>query len=187
MIRILTFAYLIISMNLIPGSVAAENEPNLYKLHPGDSVSVSVWREDKLRTQTIVLPDGSISLPLIGRVEVAGLSTIDAEKKVTERLKEFLPDPIVAIVISGIDGNRAYVMGKVLHPGPVVINGPITVLQAISIVGGFDKFADQGRIKVIRSNAEGQEVLPVSYSDIISGKDMSTNIRLQAGDTIVVP
>jgi polysaccharide export outer membrane protein len=79
------------------------------------------------------------------------------------------------------------VTGKVIHPGSLIINGPITVLQAISIVGGLDRFADQGGIKVIRTNADGQEVLPVDYSDIISGKNISTNIQLKAGDTIVVP
>ena len=74
-----------------------------------------------------------------------------------------------------------------MHPGSLIINGPITVLQAISIVGGFDKFADEDGIKVIRSIPGGQQIIPVDYSHIISGKDMSTNVQLQAGDTIVVP
>jgi len=185
--EILAFTYFMACLFFISDSAAVETVPSLYKLHQGDTVTVSVWREDTLRTQAIVLPDGSITLPLIGRVEVASLSTFEAEQRITDRLKEYLPDPIVSVVVSGIDGNRAYVMGKVLHPGPVVINGPITVLQAISIVGGFEKFADQGNIKVIRTSAGNQEVLPVKYSDIISGKNMSTNIKLQAGDTIVVP
>ena len=98
-----------------------------------------------------------------------------------------LPDPVVTVVVAGIEGNRAYVMGKVIKPGPLIISGPITVLQAFSIVGGFDRFADVSGIKVIRAKPEGQEILPVNYMDIISGKNMSTNIQLRAGDTIVVP
>ena len=74
-----------------------------------------------------------------------------------------------------------------MHPGALIINGPTTVLQAISLVGGFDKFADESSIKVIRAKADGQEILPVNYKDIVSGKNVSTNIQLRAGDTLVVP
>ena len=134
-----------------------------------------------------VLPNDSITLPLADHIEVDGLSTPKAEKRIAAKLKEYLPDPVVTVVISSIDGNRAYVMGKVSKPGPLIISGPTTVLQAISMVGGFDKFADEGGIKVIRTKSDGQEILPVHYKNIISGKDMSTNILLKAGDTIVVP
>jgi polysaccharide export outer membrane protein len=150
-------------------------------------VQVSVWKEDSLLKEVMVLPDGSITLPLAGRVEVAGLSTPEAERMIIAKLKPYLPDPVVTVVITGISGNGAYVLGKVVHPGTLKIDGPLTVLQAISMVGGFDKFADEGGIKVIRTKPDGQEILPVHYKDIISGKDMSTNILLKAGDTIVVP
>lgn len=169
------------------GTLAETENPGIYRLRQGDRILISVWRETTLQREVVVLPDGSITFPLIGRVAVASLSAPEVEQIVTVRLKKFLPDPDVSVVIVGIDGNRAYVTGKVIHPGSLVINGPISVLQAISIVGGLDRFADQGGIKVIRTNADGQEVLPVDYSDIISGKDISTNILLKAGDTIVVP
>lgn len=167
--------------------VIAADKPDIYQLRQGDTLMVSVWREDTLQRQVIVLPDGSITFPLIGRVEVAGLSTPEVEQRIALKLKEYFPEPIVSVVIVGIDGHRAYVTGKVLHPGPLTISGPITVLQAISLVGGFDRFADESGIKVIRAKPDGQEVLPVSYKDIISGKNMSTNILLKAGDTLVVP
>jgi polysaccharide export outer membrane protein len=165
----------------------AIDTPSVYQLHAGDSVLISVWREDSMQKQVIVLPDGSITFPLIGRVDVAGLSTSEVEQRIATKLKEFFPEPIVTVVIVGIDGNRAYVIGKVMHPGPLIINGPITVLQAISVVGGLDKFADQGGIKVIRSNPDGQVILSVNFGEIISGKNLSTNILLKAGDTLVVP
>ena len=167
--------------------VLAADKPDIYQLRQGDTVLISVWREDTLQRQVIVLPDGSITFPLIGRVEVAGLSTPEVEQRIAKKLKEYIPEPIVTVVIVGIDGNRAYVTGKVIHPGPLIISGPITVLQAISLVGGFDKFADEGGIKVIRSKPDGQEIIPVKYSDIISGRSTSTNILLKAGDTLVVP
>jgi polysaccharide export outer membrane protein len=165
----------------------AADKPDIYRLRQGDKVLISVWREETLQREVVVLPDGSVTFPLIGRVEVAGLSTPEVEQNITTKLKKYFPEPIVTVVIVGIDGNRAYVTGKVIHPGSLIINGPITVLQAISIVGGFDKFADESSIKVIRAKPDGQEILRVDYKDIISGKNISTNIQLKAGDTLVVP
>ena len=184
--KLLVIYFLLSAIMCSEQVVAAVNQVD-YKLHPGDSVSVSVWRQDALQKQLIVLPDGSITFPLIGRIEVAGLTTHEIEQIITTKLKTYIPDPVVTVSVAGIDGNRAYVIGKVMHPGSLIINGPITVLQAISIVGGFDKFADEDGIKVIRSIPGGQQIIPVDYSHIISGKDMSTNVQLQAGDTIVVP
>lgn len=182
--------FLVFSLSLVcvrlELAVAAGN-PDIYQLRQGDVVMVSVWREEALQKQVVVLPDGSITFPLVGRVEVGGLSTPEVERRITEKLKKYLPEPVVTVVITAIDGNRAYVLGKVRNPGPLIISGPITVLQAISIVGGLDKFADEGGIKVIRAKPEGQKIFSVNYSDIISGKNMSSNIQLKAGDTIVVP
>jgi polysaccharide export outer membrane protein len=185
--RIIFFAYFLLYICINSELAVAAGNPDIYQLHQGDTLMVSVWREDTLQKQVVVLPDGSITFPLIGRVDVAGLGTLEVERRITAKLKEYLPDPVVTVVIAGIDGNRAYVMGKVIHPGYLIISGPTTVLQAISIVGGFDKFADEGGIKVIRAKSDSQEIFPVHYKDIISGRDMSTNIQLKAGDTIVVP
>ena len=168
-------------------TAVAVDSTGMYLLRQGDSVMISVWREDALQKQVIVLPDGSITFPLVGRIEVAGLSTPEVERRITTKLKEYIPEPVVTVVIAGIEGNRAYVMGKVNSPGSLIINGPLTVLQAISVMGGFDKFADESGIKVIRAKGDHQEVFPVHYKDIISGRDMSSNIQLKAGDTIVVP
>lgn len=167
-------------------SLATES-PVVYHLLQGDTVKVSVWREDTLEQEVKVLPDGSITLPLAGRIDVGGLSTPEVETLITEKLKKFLPDPVVTVVISSTEGNRAFVIGKVARPGQFIISGPTTVLQAISIMGGFDRFADEGGIKVIRKKGDAQEIISVHYKDIISGKDMSTNIQVQAGDTVIVP
>jgi len=166
---------------------AVASKPEIYRLHQGDTLEISVWKENDLQKPAVVLPDGSITFPLAGRLEVVGLSTTEAEQLIAAKLKTYLPDPTVSVVISGIAGNTAYVLGKVIHPGSIVINGPLSVLQAISTAGGFDKFADEGGIKVIRENSNHQSLLSVNYKNIISGKDMSTNIQLKANDTIVVP
>ncbi len=170
---------------LVYTSVAFGAEP--YRLHEGDMLQVSVWGEDTLQKEVRVLPDGSISFPLAGRVEVANLSTPEVEKQITEKLKTYLPDPQVTVVVSNIEGNRAYIAGKVLRPGAILITGPVTVLQAISMAGGLDKFADDGAVKIIRREGNKQNVLSVNYDKLIKGQSLESNVLLSSGDTVVVP
>ena len=149
-----------------------------YKLNQGDMLQISVWGEETLQKEVRVLPDGSISFPLAGRVEVANTTTPEVEKLVTEKLKAYLPDPQVTVIVSNIEGNRAYVLGKVLHPGPVLLIAPMTVLQALSFAGGLDKFADLDAIKVLRKGANGQTAIPVNYDKLIEGQSLDSNILL---------
>lgn len=170
-----------------PSVTSADEKNGVYLLSPGDVISVSVWGEEKLHEEVRVLPDGSISFPLAGRVEVAGLDSTAVEQKIAAKLKKDVSDPNVSVVIKSIEGNVVYVQGKVIKPGLVQMAGPTAVLQALSMSGGLDKFADKDAILVVRRKGGGQEILPVRYSDLTSGRDMSTNIQLQAGDTVVVP
>ncbi|WP_248920236.1 polysaccharide biosynthesis/export family protein [Pseudomonas entomophila] len=163
------------------------NEPTPYLLSPGDRVMISVWQEDTLRQETTVLPDGSITFPLVGRVDVVGLDATGAAQRIGVKLKEYLAEPNVSVVVINPAGNVVYVQGKVVKSGPVSMAGPTAVLQALSMSGGLDKFADVSDIKVIRGQGSSQKVLPVRYKDLVSGRDLSTNFQLQAGDTLVVP
>ena len=165
---------------------AAPSEP-AYRLNPGDVVMVSGWQEDSLKQEATVLPDGSITFPLAGRIDVAGLDVASVEKQVASKLEKFLPDPNVSVVVKSNAGNLVYVQGKVIKPGPVQMSGPTAVLQALSMSGGLDKFADESEIMVVRGTGTSQRILPVRYKDLVTGRDMSTNIQLQAGDTLVVP
>lgn len=158
-----------------------------YTLKEGDALDISVWGEDTLTKEAIVLPDGSITFPLAGRITVVGNSVVEVEEKVTNKLKKYLPDPQVTVVVAGVAGNQIYILGKVETPGPVLMSGPMTVMQALSLNGGFGKFADLDGIKVLRNTSKGQKVFPVNYSSLIKGKNLESNILLQAGDTILVP
>ena len=84
-------------------------------------------------------------------------------------------------------GSGVYVLGKIGRPGPIPIIGPMTVMQALSIAGALDKFAEPNGIKVLRTTADGQQVMPVHYDKILHGQDLETNVSLQPGDTILVP
>jgi len=179
---------MIVQIFMMTASVAqAADVPQSYKLRHGDLIQVSVWGEDKMQKESLVLPDGSITYPLAGRVEVIGLTSTEAEKKIAERLKTYLPDPQVSVVIAKIEGNVAHVLGKVLKPGQVLMTGPTTVLTAISMAGGLDKFADKGAIKVLRVTPQGQKAIPIHYDQLIKGDHLDSNITLMPGDTILVP
>lgn len=184
MFKNILFSLLVTSILSVSSAFALDNT---YKLKEGDSLNVSVWGEETLQKEAIVLPDGSITFPLAGRVDVAGATVVEVEKKITEKLKVYLPDPQVTVVVSGINGNQIFILGKVLTPGPVLMSGPMTVMQALSLNGGFDKFADLDSIKVLRIVNGIQKVIPVNYSALIQGRDLKSNVMLNAGDTILVP
>lgn len=183
----LKLTYLWIIFNLFFTTLAISAESNAYKLNPGDTLMISVFGDEALKKEVKVLPDGSISFPLAGRVEVANKSTPEIEKTLTEKLKTYLSDPNVSVVVTNTDGNRVYIIGKVLKPGPFALVTPTTVLQALSYAGGLDKFADSKQIKVLRNGDKGQFTIPVNYYKLINGQDLDSNILLHTGDTILVP
>lgn len=183
MLKKLTISVLLLAGFLVNFAFAADT----YKLKEGDALQISVWGEDTLQKDVIVLPDGTISFPLAGRISVLDATTADVEKKLTEKLLTYLPDPQVTVVVSKIEGNNIFILGKVLKPGAVLMTGPMTVMQALSLAGGLDKFADLSEIKVLRNGPNGQQTFPVNYDALIKGQNLSANIPLKAGDTILVP
>lgn len=177
----------LVLMAVASASVLAQSD-SFYKLRHGDALVVSVWRDEALRAEVRVLPDGSITFPLAGRVEVVGLSTPEVELRVAEKLKKYIPVPVVTVAITATDGNRVYVLGKVVNPGAVTLTTPnTTVLQMLSQVGGLDRFADGNSIRILRNTPQGSRFLPVRYDDLIKGNQLESNVVLLPGDTILVP
>src|SRR3954468_21709917 len=182
--------HLLSALLLLAASIPAlSQELPPYLLRYGDRLMVSVWREEGLSRELRVLPDGSISFPLAGRLMVAGTSTADVEKKITERLKRYIPEASVTAAVVGTEGNSVYVLGKVLKPGQIQLAGPnMTVLQVLSEVGGLDRFANGDAILVMRREEGGrQRTMNVRYNDLMRGTALDTNVVLQAGDTVLVP
>ena len=158
-----------------------------YTLHAGDQIQVSVWGEETLDRDLIVLPDGSITFPLAGRIEVAGLTSTEVEERVAEGLSDAIPDPDVTIIIKAVSGNRVYVLGKVKQPGAYVLESAMTTSQILSLAGGFDRFADTGSIRILRNQDGKQTSIKFNYGKLFSGKGAQEDIPLQAGDVILVP
>ena len=176
---------LIISLFLavMPLNMASATDSNYYKIRQGDVLDVSVWGDETLAKVIRVLPDGSIGFPLAGHISVAGLSPAEIEASITEKLKKYLPDPEVTVIVQSTDGNKVYILGKVNKPGAIPLQGPLTILQALSISGGFNRFADTDEVKILR----GKTTWEVNYNDLIRGKNLKSNYTLQANDTILVP
>ena len=169
-----------------PSALAEDAKP--YLLRPADRLQISVWREETLQREVRVLPDGSITVPLAGRLVVAGLGTEQVEKRMVERLKPYIPDPVVTVAVASTDGNAVFVIGKVAKPGVVPLaTDNTTVLQALSQVGGLDRFADGNAIRVLRDEGGKQTVMVVRYNDLIKGDSLQTNVVLRPGDTVLVP
>jgi polysaccharide export outer membrane protein len=160
----------------------------VYRLNPGDKLEITVWEEEKLKQEVVVLPDGTISFPLAGHVAAAGKTTEELVRLLRERLSKFIPDSEINVRLLDAEGNLIYVTGEVAKPGKFIMKGPTDVMQALSMAGGLTAFAKKNSIIVLRREADGRtRSLPFEYGDVEDGENIESNILLQSGDTIVVP
>ena len=171
---------------------AAKPVSKEFLLGPEDVLEVTVWRNQDLSRTVVVRPDGKISLPLIGDVQASGLSAAQVAAKIAARLTEFKENPNVSVSIKEVNSYFIYVLGEVLKPGKYPIKSYATVLQGVSLAGGFTPYASKNKMQVIRTltNGDGNENqlrIPVPYNELISGKGQIENFILKSGDTIVVP
>ena len=145
-----------------------------------------MWKEADLTASLPVRPDGKISLPLLDDVQAAGLTPKQLADSITEKLKKYLADPRVTVVVTQINSKRIYLVGEVMHVGATPMLPNMTVLQALSSAG-LNQFANTKRIYVLRTENGKQQKLPVNYRKLVKGEQIEQNYLLQPGDTIVVP
>lgn len=167
-------------------SARAQQVPD-YMLNPGDELEVAVWKEPDLTKKVIVRPDGKISFPLTGDVLATGRTVSQVQAEITNKLKTYIPEPVVTVSVTGIDGNKVYVIGQVNKPGAYTMNPRYTVLQALSLAGGMTPFAALNDIIVLRKSGAQQRALPFRYGDVSKGRSIEQNVLLEAGDVVVVP
>lgn len=159
-----------------------------YRLNPGDKLEITVWEEEKLKQEVVVLPDGTISFPLVGHIAAAGKTTEDLVLLLRERLRQFIPDSEVNVRLLAAEGNMVYVTGEVAHPGAFVMTRPTDIMQALSMAGGLTEFAKKNSILVLRREVDGRtRSFPFEYGDVEDGENIESNILLQSGDTVVAP
>jgi polysaccharide export outer membrane protein len=168
----------------VAGAAAAADD---YHLQPGDALTILVWKEPELTGEQVVRPDGAISVPLAGEIATAGRTTEEVRTAIDERLRKYIPDPVVTVSIKATLGNQIFVVGKVNHPGQYPLNRPVDVMQALSIAGGTTPFAELNHIRVLRREGTRQISIDFRYGAVERGRDLKQNILLQSGDTVVVP
>lgn len=158
-----------------------------YEIGPEDLLEISVWREEDLQREVLVRPDGWLTFPLVGPILAAGKTTQQLQAEITERLGKYIPDPVVTVTVRKIQGLKVFVIGKVEKPGEYVVGRYVDVLQALSLAGGLTPFADENAIKILRKEGGQEKVIPFDYSEVARGRNLEQNIRLQAGDIVMVP
>ena len=166
-------------------TAAAQREPYLIGL--GDILEVSVWKNPELAVRVPVRPDGRISLPLVGEVEVAGLTPSAVRDLLSLKYQDFITGPGVSVVVAEINSRKIFIMGEVMSSGVYDIVQPTRLMQALAMAGGVTNFAKKDQVVLLRDVDGEQQRTVVSIKEIESGKNLDGNIRLWPGDTIIVP
>lgn len=176
-----------------PAAAAAESATatsaaasDTYVIGPADVLNITVWKEPTLSGNMLVRPDGMVSLALLGDVQASGLTPTQLADQISTKLKKYIQDPNVSVVVSQIHSKVVYMLGEVVKRGPVDMTPGMTLLEAISSAGGLTDFANKNKIYILRNEAGTQQKIPVKYKKALNG-DGTLNVVLKPGDTIVVP
>jgi len=158
-----------------------------YTLQPGDEIEVSVYGEMELQRKMLIRPDGKFSFPLAGEVVAMNRSVADVQTELTTKIRPLIPEAVVTVSVTGLDGNRAYVIGQVTKAGAIPLNPRINVLQALSLAGGTTAFAALNDIIILRGSGREQKAFRFAYDEIKKGRNLEQNIQLENGDVVLVP
>lgn len=169
-----------------PAPIAAAAATDSYVIGANDELNIAVWKEPTLSGSILVRPDGMISMPLVGDIQAAGLTPLHLADQITARLKKYVQDPNVSVVVAQIHSKIVYLLGEVGKTGPVEMTPGMTLLEAISSAGGLTEFANKGKMYILRDVAGKRQRIPVHYKEALKG-NRALDLDLQPGDTIVVP
>jgi polysaccharide export outer membrane protein len=155
-----------------------------YRLGPGDKLRIEVYKDPQLSQSVQIRPDGKITLPLVGDIAATGKTSLELRDAITASLKEYVTSPVVTVIVVEAVASQVFVIGQVAKAGPIQMNGPTTILQALAIAGGFTDWANRKDVRVLRQTVTGQETLSFNYNDAVNGD--TKPFYLRAGDMIIV-
>lgn len=169
---------------VVPGAV---EPPPGYVIGPEDVLAVVFWREKDLSVDAAVRPDGRITVPLLNDLPAAGLTPDQLRERIQTAAAKFVEDPSVTVVVKAINSRKVFITGMVEKPGPYPLTSRVTVVQLIAMAGGLREYAEAGKIVIMRS--ENGRVLPLrfDYTKLAEGRNVSQNVELRPGDTVIVP
>jgi polysaccharide biosynthesis/export protein len=168
----------------VSNAMAAESA---YTIGPGDTLEISVWRDESLSRELIVPPDGVISFPLVGDINVIGMTVADLRNTMTKKLSDYVPDATVTVILKAFSSLRAFVIGKVKNAGMFPISLDTNVMQLLAMAGGLNPYASEDKIHILRQIRGKSIKIPFSYGAVLKGRNLEQNITLQRGDVVVVP
>lgn len=158
-----------------------------YHVRAGDVLHITVWREENMDREVLVLPDGTISFPLIGTFSVEGMTAGQVQNTIKSKLRSLIPDASVTVLVKATLGNSVSVIGQVGRPGELVMNHQLSVMQALSQAGGLTPYADESEIIILRRVDGKETAIAFPYDDVIRGRNLDKNVYLIPGDVVVVP
>ena len=159
-----------------------------YVIGAADVLRIQVWKNAELSVDVPVRPDGKISVPLANDVQAAGLTATELKDVITQALADYVAAPDVTVMVREINSKSVHVIGEVLRPNQFPLIFDLRVLEAIAYAGGFSPYADKSDIRILRPNPDGTVVeYRFNYNAFLRGKQPEGNLRLQPGDTVVVP
>jgi polysaccharide export outer membrane protein len=167
-------------------AAAVPAAPPDYVIGPDDMLRITVWKETDMGATLPVRPDGKISLPLLDDIQAAGLTPLQLKDSITVKLKKYIADPRVTVVVTAMNSQRIFVTGEVNHTGAIPLLPNMTMLQALASAG-FTQFANLKGIYLLRTENGHQVKLPFNYKEVVKGRHPEQNIMLKPGDTVVVP
>jgi len=178
---------LLLPWMLSPAAGAASAETTGYLIGPEDTLEISVWKEQTLQREVIVRPDGKISFPLLGDLQAAGRTPTQLREEITEKLKKYIPAPVVTVLVTKVAGYKIFVIGQVKKAGQYEVGRYLDVMQALALAGGLTPFASENNIIILRRTGSKESVLRFEYAAVKKGRDLGQNIVLESGDVVVVP
>ena len=158
-----------------------------YRIGPGDVLDISVSKDEALTKLMPVLPDGTISFPLVGKLQAGGRTIEEFKADLETRITRYVPDPVLSVSVQQVNSMMVYVIGRVNSPGRVMLNRNVTALQALAMAGGPNPFAKRNKIKIFREKTDRTLIFDFPYDDISQGEHLEYNIEMQRGDVMVVP
>ena len=161
--------------------------PADYVIGPDDNLDIIFWRDKDMSALVSVRPDGRVTLPLLNDIQAAGLTPDQLRTAVMAAATKFVEDPNVTVVVKVINSRKVFVTGMVAKPGPYPLMGPTTVMQALSVAGGIQEFADSKNILIMRNENGRPVAYRFNYKEVLKRKNLKQNIELKPGDTVVVP
>jgi polysaccharide export outer membrane protein len=162
-------------------------DPTPYIIGSDDVLDVIVWKEPQLSGRLLVAADGTVTSPLIGPVPAAGHTCEQLQKEFREKLSQFTRSPNVTVRVAEAKSRVYYVLGEVRKPGSFPLHSGELLSQGLAEAGGLSEFANPGAVRVVRHSGTEDVQMSINYNRVLSGKDMTGDVPLQAGDTITVP